>query len=68
VDDRQVVREAAEAKSYGQQETFFEDVTDDAFLLANLRAIADRLAAKVREDKKSFRTITLHSATMTCKR
>ncbi len=59
IDERQVVREAAEAKSYGQQETFSEDVTDDAFILAHLRAIADRLAAKVREDRKSFRTITL---------
>ena len=59
IDGRAVVREAAEAKSYGSQETFFEDVTDEAFLLANLRAIADRLAAKVREDSKSFRTITL---------
>ncbi|MGB8167233.1 MAG: DNA polymerase III subunit alpha [Chthoniobacteraceae bacterium] len=59
IDDRQVIREASEAKSYGQQETFFEDVTDDAFILANLRVIADRLAAKVREDRKSFRTITL---------
>ena len=59
IDDRQVIREASEAKSYGQQETFFEDVTDDSFILAHLRAIADRLAAKVREDKKSFRTITL---------
>ena len=59
IDDRQVIHEASEAKSYGQQETFFEDVTDDAFILANLRVIADRLAAKVREDRKSFRTITL---------
>ena len=59
VDDRRVIRESSEAKSYGQQETFFEDVTDDAFILANLRAIADRLAAKVREDKKSFRTVSL---------
>ncbi len=59
IDDRRVIREESEAKSYGQQETFFEDVTDDAFILANLRMIADRLAAKVREDKKSFRTITL---------
>lgn len=59
IDDRQVVREASEAKSYGQQETFEQDVTDEAFLLANLRVIADRLAAKVREDKKSFRTVTL---------
>jgi DNA polymerase-4 len=35
IDDRQVFHEASEAKSYGQQETFFEDVTDDTFILAN---------------------------------
>ena len=34
-------------------------MTDDAFILAKLRSIADRLAAKVREDGKSFRTVTL---------
>lgn len=59
VDDRPVVPEPPEAKSYGSQETFEEDVTDEAFLIATLRSIADRLAAKVREDGKSFRTITL---------
>ena len=59
LDERPVVPDAPEAKSYGEQETFSEDVTDEAFLLATLRAIADRLAAKVREDKKSFRTVTL---------
>ena len=32
---------------------------DDAFILAKLRSIADRLAAKVREDGKSFRTVTV---------
>lgn len=59
LDARPVVPERPEAKSYGEQETFAEDVTDDAFLLATLRAIADRLAAKVREDGKSFRTVSL---------
>lgn len=59
VDERPVVPEPPEAKSYGEQDTFAEDVTDDAFILAKLRSIADRLAAKVREDGKSFRTVTL---------
>ena len=36
-----------------------EDVTDDAFILATLRGMADRLMAKVREDRKSSRTVTL---------
>lgn len=59
IDERLVVRDAPEAKSYGEQDTFAEDVTDEAFILAKLRSIADRLAAKVREDGKSFRTVTL---------
>lgn len=59
LDERPVVPDPPEAKSYGEQDTFTEDVTDDAFILAKLRSIADRLAAKVREDGKSFRTVTL---------
>ncbi|MEO6740618.1 MAG: DNA polymerase IV [Chthoniobacteraceae bacterium] len=59
VDERHVVPDAPEAKSYGERDTFSEDATDDAFILAKLRSIADRLAAKVREDGKSFRTVTL---------
>ena len=59
VDERPVVPEPPEAKSYGEQDTFAEDVTDEAFILAKLRSIADRLAARVREDGKSFRTVTL---------
>ncbi len=59
LDERPVVPDPPEAKSYGEQDTFPEDVTDDAFLLAKLRSIADRLAGKVREDGKSFRTVTL---------
>ena len=59
MDERPVVPDPPEAKSYGEQDTFAEDVTDDAFILAKLRSIADRLAAKVREDGKSFRTVTL---------
>lgn len=59
VDVRPVVPDRPEAKSYGEQDTFAEDATDEAFILAKLRSIADRLAAKAREDGKSFRTVTL---------
>ena len=59
VDERPVVREPSDAKCYGEQDTFAENVTDEVFILAKLRSIADRLAAKVREDGKSFRTVTL---------
>jgi DNA polymerase-3 subunit alpha len=59
VDERPVVPERAEAKSFGEQETFAEDTTDEAFLLAKLRSMTDRLMSKVREEKKSIRTVTL---------
>ena len=59
IDNRPVVPEPPEAKSYGEQETFEQDVTDEAFLIARLRSMADRLMAKVREDGKSIRTVTV---------
>ncbi|MDZ4815057.1 MAG: DNA polymerase III subunit alpha [Verrucomicrobiota bacterium] len=59
IDDRPVIPEAPDAKSYGQQETFETDVTDEEFLLATLRRMADTLMAKVRADEKSIRTVTV---------
>jgi nucleotidyltransferase/DNA polymerase involved in DNA repair len=54
-----LIAESTDAKSYGEQETFQEDVTDEAFVLAALRGMADRLMAKVRADDKTVRTITV---------
>jgi nucleotidyltransferase/DNA polymerase involved in DNA repair len=48
IDDRPIISESTDAKSYGHQETFNEDVTDEAFVLATLRTAADHLMAKVR--------------------
>ena len=47
------------AKSYGQQETFARDQTDEDFIEATLRRMADNLFAKVRVDGKSVRTLTV---------
>jgi DNA-directed DNA polymerase III PolC len=58
-DDRPVVTESEDAKSYGEQQTFGEDVTDEIFLRATLRQIVDRLMAKVREDGKAIRTVSV---------
>lgn len=58
-DLRPVVCEAPAAKSYGEQETFSQDTTDTAFIIARLRAMADTLMRRVREDRKSIRTMTL---------
>jgi DNA polymerase-4 len=59
LDDRPVIPARAPAKSYGQQETFAADTTDETFLEATLRRMADQLMAKVREEKKSIRTLTV---------
>ncbi|MFZ2282189.1 MAG: DNA polymerase III subunit alpha [Prosthecobacter sp.] len=58
-DLRPVVCDAPAAKSYGEQETFNQDTTDTAFIIARLRAMADTLMRRVREDRKSIRTVTL---------
>jgi nucleotidyltransferase/DNA polymerase involved in DNA repair len=58
-DDRPVIPHAEDAKSYGEQQTFGEDVTDEVFLRATLRQMADRLMAKVREDGKAIRTVAV---------
>jgi DNA-directed DNA polymerase III PolC len=58
-DLRPVVCDAPAAKSYGEQETFQQDTTDTAFITARLRAMADTLMRRVREDGKSIRTVTL---------
>jgi DNA-directed DNA polymerase III PolC len=59
IDDRPVVPARAPAKSYGEQETFAADTTDEQFLEATLRRMGDKLMAKVRADGKSIRTLTV---------
>jgi DNA polymerase III alpha subunit/nucleotidyltransferase/DNA polymerase involved in DNA repair len=59
VDERPVIPVRAPAKSYGEQETFASDTTDEEFLTATLRRMADQLMAKVRADGKSIRTLTV---------
>src|SRR5439155_17059193 len=43
IDQRPVIAACAPAKSYGEQETFAADTTDEEFLKATLRRIADKL-------------------------
>ena len=59
IDERPIVPVRAPAKSYGEQETFGADTTDEEFLEATLRRMADKLMAKVRDDGKSIRTLTV---------
>jgi DNA polymerase-4 len=59
IDERPVVPVSVPAKSYSEQETFDADTTDEPFLEATLRRMADKLMAKVRADHKSIRTVTV---------
>lgn len=57
IDDRAVMTESPDAKSWSEQETFDEDVIDEDWVLAKLRSLADRLFVKVRTDGRTVRTI-----------
>jgi DNA-directed DNA polymerase III PolC len=59
LDDRPIMPVSDPAKSYGQQETFEADTTDEEYCEAVLRRMADNLMAKVREDGKTIRTVTV---------
>ncbi len=59
VDERPVLPASEPAKSYGQQQTFAADITDEEYAEAVLRRMADDLMAKVRGDGKSVRTFTV---------
>ena len=58
-DNRPVVPDPPAAKGYGKQETFAQDVTDETWLIAKLRTMADALMARVRSDARAIRTVTL---------
>jgi len=57
--DRAAVEPDREAKSISRDETFPQDLADDAALAARLRALADRAAADLREVGLLARTVTV---------
>ena len=59
IDERPLVPAREPQKSFSQQETFDEDVTDEEYVEAVLRRMADRLFATVREEGQSVRTLTV---------
>mgnify|MGYP000064832409 CR=1 FL=1 len=59
VDDRPLLPACEPQQSFSQQETFAQDLTDEAHLEAVLRRMADHLFAKVRAEGKSIRTLTV---------
>jgi DNA polymerase-4 len=59
IDERPLVPASEPQKSFSQQETFAEDVTDEGHVEAVLRRMADHLFAKVREEGRSVRTLAV---------
>ena len=59
IDDRLLIPSREPQKTFSQQETFGIDVTDEEYVEATLRKMADNLFAKVREDQRSIRTLTV---------
>ena len=59
IDERPLIVTREAPKSFGEQETFSTDLTDEDYLEAVLRRMADRLFAKVREEGKCIRTVTV---------
>src|ERR1022692_1273915 len=59
IDERPLIPASEPQKSFSQQETFDEDVTDEEYVEAVLRRMADRLFATVREECRSVRTLTV---------
>jgi len=59
LDTREVIADPGDAKSYGMQETFGENVTSKPFILQTLHTMADELMSKLRRDRKAARTVTV---------
>jgi len=59
IDHRPVVPDPPAAKSLSEQQTFESDTTDEAFALAALRSMADRLFAQLRATSRAARTIAV---------
>jgi DNA polymerase-4 len=58
-DERVVETEHDDAKSYSQQETFGHDIAEVAAIERVVKRMVDELLAKIREDRKRVRTMTV---------
>ncbi len=59
IDERPIITAGEPQKSFSKQETFAEDVTDEDYVEAVLRRMADHLFAQVREEGRTLRTLTV---------
>src|SRR5207245_638238 len=59
IDERPLIPAREPQKTFSHQETFGSDLTDEEYAEATLRRMADSLFAKVREEGRSIRTLTV---------
>ncbi|MCS7089563.1 MAG: DNA polymerase IV [Verrucomicrobiota bacterium] len=59
LDDRPLIPQSLPQQSYQQQMTFDQDCTDELYVAAVLRQMADTLFARVRAEGRSVRTFTV---------
>jgi len=59
IDERPIVPAREPQKSFSCQETFAEDVTDEDYVEAVLRRMADKLFSQVRQENRTVRTLTV---------
>src|SRR5213594_1901831 len=59
IDERPLIPAREPQKTFSHQETFGSDLSDDEYVEATLRRMADNLFAKVREEGRSIRTLTV---------
>lgn len=59
IDDRPVIPARVPQKTFSHQQTFAGDVTDEEYVEATLRHMADQLFATVRSESRSVRTLTV---------
>jgi DNA-directed DNA polymerase III PolC len=59
IDDRLLIPSREPQKTFGHQQTFGMDVTDEEYAEATLRRMADDLFAQVRAEHRSIRTLTV---------
>jgi hypothetical protein len=59
IDDRLLIPAREPQKTFSEQQTFGSDLTDEDFVAATLKRMADDLFAKVRQESRSVRTLTV---------
>jgi len=59
VNERPLIPAGEPQKSFSQQETFGKDLTDEDYVEAVLRRMADQLFATVRQEGRTIRTLTI---------